>query len=195
MTFVTVNYGDNKQLLVNPNCQTRLLLENIKTRCQFPQEMEVELSDEFGNLKNITQGDIKYANQILNVDRESLVLIQVKRNNGNSDILSNSLASSFSNLDEISYVPLLKNDDIVTAKFTARLTSRDAPPSRSESRTRKSYRDRKEKSSRRATETKSSIDKTDGSSSSPTASSKRNGSSKKRLSTPTRSKSRGKQRS
>ena len=83
--------------------------------------MEVELSDEFGILKNITQGDIKYANQILNVDRESLVLIQVKRNNGNSDILSNSLASSFSNLDEISYVPLLKNDDIVTAKFTGKI--------------------------------------------------------------------------
>ena len=78
--------------------------------------VEIELSDEFGNLKNITSLPSKYANQVLTLDRENLVLIQVKRNV--SDV-----TSTLSETDEISYVPLLNNADIVNSKFKGILRS------------------------------------------------------------------------
>ena len=73
--------------------------------------MEVELADEFGNLKNIGISGSRYANQVLNVKRESLVLIQVNRNA--SDVMSTTTDVH----DDVTFIPLLNNKDIVTAKF------------------------------------------------------------------------------
>ena len=73
--------------------------------------VEIELADEFGNLKNITTLSSKYANQVLKEEREKLVLIQIKRNQ--SDVIS-----TLSDVtDDVTYVPLLNNGDIVNAKF------------------------------------------------------------------------------
>lgn len=75
----------------------------------------MELSDEFGNLKNILKiNEDQYASDVLNVERESLVLLQVKQ------VLytNNRLGRMNSKPDQVTYIPLLKDDKIVTPKFT-----------------------------------------------------------------------------
>ena len=77
--------------------------------------MEVELADEFGNLKNIGISGSKYANQVLNVERESLVLIQANRNA--TDVISTTTDAP----DDVTFIPLLNNKEIVTPKFKGKI--------------------------------------------------------------------------
>lgn len=122
MAFVIINYGENQRKLFNPECQTRFLIDNIKERCNYPKEMDVELSDEQGNIKNIWKCDEIYANTILNIERENLVLLQVKQIEMKR---SHHRHHRHHHKDDVTYVPLLNNEKIVTSKFTARLSSRD----------------------------------------------------------------------
>lgn len=83
--------------------------------------MEVDLSDEYGNLKNITQSSVKYANEVLRVDRENLVLIEVKRTrryNLTPDSNETTATDAESPMEDVTYTPLLNNGNIVTSKFT-----------------------------------------------------------------------------
>lgn len=124
MTFVIVNYGENKTQLFNPNCKVRYLIDDIRKRCQCPEKMELELSDFSGNLKFISKTPDNFANSILNVDREDLVLLQVQRKNkyDPSKLLP---PQAVGDEDDVTYVPLLKNEEIINQKFTARLQSRE----------------------------------------------------------------------
>ncbi|XP_039248520.2 uncharacterized protein LOC120326323 isoform X2 [Styela clava] len=197
--FIVVNYGERKQALFNPNCKMQHLLENIKERCQFPRNIEIDLSDDIGNLKNLSKSTCQYANEILNVERENLVLIEVRRNGKkNDDVIDGlkRLAVPPPLFDpDVTYIPLLNDDQIVNSKFQARLTSRGSPAL---SETRKKD---KKKTGRRNTEASNSSEKGsfDASLTSQSLSSlnspKRNGSSKptkKTNQSTNRSKSRGK---
>lgn len=130
--FITVNYGDKKKALFNPNCKTRLLLENIKDRCQIPREMEIDLSDNTGHLKHLAQSTCLYANEILTTERELLVPIEIRRNTQQleeTDSQSKRLlgVSSLPNEADVTYIPLLNDQDIITAKFQAQLSRRGTP--------------------------------------------------------------------
>ena len=49
--FVTIYYGDQKSLLVNPSCSVVNLLNSIKERCGYGDSDRVlDLSDETGKL-------------------------------------------------------------------------------------------------------------------------------------------------
>ncbi len=87
----------------------------------------MELSDEHGNVKNIWRSDEAYASSVLTVERESLVLLQVKRVQQQPNVASGGAAASRRskqllqrsiNHDDVLYVPLLNNEKIVTSKFT-----------------------------------------------------------------------------
>ncbi|XP_070534944.1 uncharacterized protein CXorf65 homolog [Ptychodera flava] len=108
--FITVRYGDSEEALFNPNCRTMLLLENIKQRCRCDEDVEVDLSDNEGNIKylHVAESLQKYANEILK-ERETFVLVKVER-------------SEESN--KAHYVPLL-NDDTLDAAFLAKLARKD----------------------------------------------------------------------
>lgn len=76
------------------------------------------MSDEQGNLKNIAQRKVIYADQVLSVNREKLVLIQVKRNKTTSAEMSANATVPDGQEDEVEYIPLLHNADIINSKFT-----------------------------------------------------------------------------
>ena len=100
----------------------------------FRPTVEVELSDELGNVKNIWGSEQVYATSLLNVERENLVLLQVKRNVAAAAAVA--VASSRAERrflrsnsnqqqqqqqqveEEVTYVPLLKNEKIINSKFT-----------------------------------------------------------------------------
>ncbi|CAL1527119.1 unnamed protein product [Lymnaea stagnalis] len=73
--FVTVRYGDDQEQLFNPNSRNNLFLLNVKNRCQCQSEDVIDVSDERGNLKNLSNFPKEYAKEYLK-DRERLVLVR-----------------------------------------------------------------------------------------------------------------------
>ncbi|KAI8521441.1 PREDICTED: uncharacterized protein CXorf65 homolog [Branchiostoma belcheri] len=106
--FITVRFGDRQEAIFNPNCKTRLLLDSIKRRCNCHQDIDVDLSDELGNVKNLQQGLHKYANELLE-EREKLVLLKVDKIEG---------------AEQPNYTPLLNDREAIDSRFLARLSSR-----------------------------------------------------------------------
>ncbi|XP_052102945.1 uncharacterized protein LOC127736440 isoform X2 [Mytilus californianus] len=47
--YITVEYGDNQNLLVNPDCPTKIFTEYIHKKCNFPKDIHEDKS-----LKKIT---------------------------------------------------------------------------------------------------------------------------------------------
>ncbi|XP_048471390.1 uncharacterized protein CXorf65 homolog isoform X4 [Rhincodon typus] len=106
--FVTVLYGDNEHALFNTLCKIPVLLDCIKQNCHYETEAEVDLADETGQVKNLSQNQHCYASDIL-TEREVYILLGVNKPNRASTPV---------------YVPLLNNDDIVNSKFLAKLGAR-----------------------------------------------------------------------
>uniref|UniRef100_A0A1B6IQF1 RBD domain-containing protein n=1 Tax=Homalodisca liturata TaxID=320908 RepID=A0A1B6IQF1_9HEMI len=46
--FVTVKYGENEELKVNPNCYTRIIHDYIRNQLNIPPETEFDLCTEDG---------------------------------------------------------------------------------------------------------------------------------------------------
>lgn len=85
--------------------------------------MEIDLSDYTGHLKHLSQTNSQYANEILTTEREFLVPIEVRRSIplqvDETDAHSKRLLGVPSPLNDtdVTYIPLLNDQDIVTAKF------------------------------------------------------------------------------
>ncbi|XP_071493362.1 uncharacterized protein CXorf65 homolog isoform X1 [Diadema antillarum] len=107
--FITVKYGEKEEALFNPYCKTMLLLEDIKKRCKCSTNVQVDLSDQEGNVKHLTDAPLRYANELLK-ERESFVLIRVEREDDNQ---------------KPQYTPLLNDDQAIDAAFLARLSTKD----------------------------------------------------------------------
>jgi len=75
--FITVKYGDHEEALFNPNCRTLHLLEDIKRRCNCPENVIIDLSDLRGAVKNLTEHQSSNASEFLN-ERETFILVQVE---------------------------------------------------------------------------------------------------------------------
>ncbi|XP_078282947.1 uncharacterized protein CXorf65-like isoform X2 [Rhinoraja longicauda] len=103
--FITVLYGDNEHALFNPYCKTQLLLDCIKRNCHYETEVEIDLADENGEVKNLLLHQHSYSSDIL-TGRGVYVLLGVNRPASPS---------------KPRYTPLLNNNNIVTSKFLAKL--------------------------------------------------------------------------
>ncbi|XP_069473387.1 uncharacterized protein CXorf65-like [Ambystoma mexicanum] len=103
--FVTVLHGDNEEALFNTQCKIQLLLESIKRSCRCEPEVEVELADETGQVKNLLANQHRYAAEILS-ERETCILLAVSRHAGTSEAV---------------FTPLLNDEEIVNSKFLAKL--------------------------------------------------------------------------
>ncbi|KAL9963697.1 hypothetical protein ACROYT_G027228 [Oculina patagonica] len=118
--FITVRFGDCQEALFNPNCMTKVLLEDIKKRCRRDREEIIDLSDESGNLKNLLEHKGEYATELLKA-RHSFILIKVDKKEGE---------------DASTYTPLLNDIKTITSSFLQHLTrpqssrSSVTPPSR-----------------------------------------------------------------
>ncbi|KAL5013359.1 hypothetical protein ScPMuIL_007629 [Solemya velum] len=116
MVYITVRYGEREQEIFNPNCRTKALLSSIKRRCQCATDVEIELSDESGNVKNMRLALNRYASEIL-TERETLVLLRVQKNKSEND-------------GTTLYIPLLNDNEAITKEFLAKLTIPFSPSSR-----------------------------------------------------------------
>lgn len=107
--FITVKFGEKEEALFNPYCKTMLLLENIKQRCNCREE-EVDLSDNEGNIKHLSETPLRYASEVLR-ERESFVLIRVDKNDESH---------------KPNYTPLLIDNEAIDAAFLARLSTKES---------------------------------------------------------------------
>ncbi|KAL4233324.1 hypothetical protein ACF0H5_008006 [Mactra antiquata] len=48
--FVKLHYGENEQLIVNPNCRQLTLMGYIREKCQYDKKAFIDLLDESGKL-------------------------------------------------------------------------------------------------------------------------------------------------
>ncbi|XP_013420484.1 uncharacterized protein LOC106180860 [Lingula anatina] len=106
--FITVKYGEGHEAIFNPQCRVGLLLNCIKERCRCLNR-DIELSDVQGNVKNLRQSPRRYANEFL-TPRQAFVLLQVDNSEDS----------------EYQYIPLLKDDQIITENFMAQLAKKES---------------------------------------------------------------------
>ncbi|XP_051787880.1 uncharacterized protein CXorf65 homolog isoform X2 [Erpetoichthys calabaricus] len=107
--FITVLYGDNEQALFNIHCKAISLLECIRSSCHCQNEVEIDLADETGQVKNLLQNGHRYASEIL-TERQEFVLVSVSRPPGSPQPV---------------YTSLLNDESVISAKFLAKLGSKD----------------------------------------------------------------------
>ncbi|XP_076468298.1 uncharacterized protein CXorf65 homolog [Babylonia areolata] len=146
MSYITVKFGEGQQQVFNPNCRAVCLLQNVRDRCVVWMDDEdldllhgadIDLADESGNVKYLRDSPYRYASEILH-DRETLVLLRVEKHEG----------------AYASYTPLLKDEEIITEEFLARLcvredaNSRPASSRRAKSNMRRSPADREGRKSK-----------------------------------------------
>ncbi|XP_068728464.1 uncharacterized protein CXorf65-like [Montipora capricornis] len=111
--FITVKYGDHEEALFNPNCRILHLLEDIKRRCNCPENVIIDLSDLSGSVKNLANNQSSNASDFLE-ERETLILVRVEKN-------------PTEGRDVPLYTPLLRDENVLTAGFleTLRRTPTD----------------------------------------------------------------------
>ncbi|XP_063313120.1 uncharacterized protein C22orf15 homolog [Pelobates fuscus] len=81
--FITVKFGDDHQILLNPNCKLVNLIESLKEQCQCGPDVSIDLLDESGNLINLSdlEGSQDIATNHLH-ERQCYVLVKVIRGEG-----------------------------------------------------------------------------------------------------------------
>ncbi|KAM7452223.1 hypothetical protein ABFA07_000403 [Porites harrisoni] len=77
MSFITIHFGDDQKLLFNLLCPTILLYENIKLRCKCEEKVVIDIADENGSLKILSERPPdQYASEYLQ-GRANYILLKV----------------------------------------------------------------------------------------------------------------------
>ncbi|XP_053557940.1 uncharacterized protein C22orf15 homolog [Bombina bombina] len=81
--FVTVKFGADQQLILNPNCKVVNLAEILREKCQCGPEVSIDLLDELGNLVNLSdlEGSQDNATNYLK-ERHRYILVRIIRGEG-----------------------------------------------------------------------------------------------------------------
>ncbi|KAM9330850.1 uncharacterized protein C22orf15 homolog [Gastrophryne carolinensis] len=81
--FVTVKYGADNQIILNPNCKVINLAEVLREKCQCGNEVLLDLLDESGNLVNLCEleGSQDVATNYLK-ERQCYILVKIIRGDG-----------------------------------------------------------------------------------------------------------------
>ncbi|KAM8960717.1 uncharacterized protein C22orf15 homolog [Pelodytes ibericus] len=81
--FVTVKFGADHQIILNPNCKVVNLIESLREKCQCGPEVSIDLLDESGNLVNLSdlEGSQDTATNYLR-ERQCYVLVKIIRGDG-----------------------------------------------------------------------------------------------------------------
>ncbi|XP_064646819.1 uncharacterized protein LOC135499792 [Lineus longissimus] len=107
--FITVKFGERKEIIFNPNCRSIALLRQIRQKCNYTNEViGIDLSDEEGNVKMLSDMPMRQASEVLK-ERETLVLVSVEKLEDG----------------DYKYTPLLNDEEAITQEFLARLSSRN----------------------------------------------------------------------
>ncbi|XP_053326753.1 uncharacterized protein C22orf15 homolog [Spea bombifrons] len=78
--FVTVKFGADHQIILNPNCKVVNLIESLRERCQCGSDVSIDLLDESGNLVNLSdlEGSQDIGTNYLK-ERHCYVLVKIIR--------------------------------------------------------------------------------------------------------------------
>ncbi|XP_077317720.1 uncharacterized protein C22orf15 homolog [Lithobates pipiens] len=81
--FITVKYGADHQILLNPNCKMVNLSEVLRDKCQCGNEVSIDLLDESGMLINLNdlEGSQEVATNHLK-ERQCYILVKIIRGEG-----------------------------------------------------------------------------------------------------------------
>ncbi|CAH1800793.1 unnamed protein product [Owenia fusiformis] len=79
--FITVKYGDNKKLVLNPWCRCKVLLEHLHTAAECADGVIVDLVDPDGRVKHLSSKPNEYASEQVR-SRGTFILIRVEKQEG-----------------------------------------------------------------------------------------------------------------
>ncbi|XP_056387575.1 uncharacterized protein C22orf15 homolog [Hyla sarda] len=90
--FITVKFGADDHILLNPNCKVVNLTESLRVKCHCGPEVAIDLLDESGNLINLSdlEGSQDIASNYLK-ERQSYVLVKIIRGEGSEQARYESL--------------------------------------------------------------------------------------------------------
>ncbi|XP_069817230.1 uncharacterized protein C22orf15 homolog [Dendropsophus ebraccatus] len=90
--FITVKFGADEHILLNPNCKVVNLAESLRDKCHCGPEVAIDLLDESGNLINLSdlEGSQDIATNYLK-ERQSYVLVKIIRGEGSEQARYESL--------------------------------------------------------------------------------------------------------
>eukprot|EP00794_Sanderia_malayensis_P015353 gene15353-16929_t len=112
--FFAVKYGQNEQQLFNSHCRIKILLENIRKRCNCSPNDVIDLADEQAFVKNLAeQPHFKYASLVLQQPGASYILIKVEERGRDGLKL---------------YTPLLEGLEASNPEFISRLANKKVNP-------------------------------------------------------------------
>ncbi|XP_068098908.1 uncharacterized protein C22orf15 homolog isoform X2 [Hyperolius riggenbachi] len=76
--FITVKYGADNQIILNPNSKVVNLVDILRQKCQCGNEVAIDLLDESGNLINLTdlEGSHDIATNYLK-ERQCYILVKI----------------------------------------------------------------------------------------------------------------------
>ncbi|XP_066914580.1 uncharacterized protein CXorf65 homolog [Clytia hemisphaerica] len=78
MSLIKVRYGANKNLLVNTDCSSTILLAWLRKKCKQNNVNRLDLSDEDGNLQNIHSVKSHDSVSTKLADRKEYILVSVQ---------------------------------------------------------------------------------------------------------------------
>ncbi len=111
--FFTVRFGDDDYQLFNANCRNKILLENIRKRCNCSPSDVIDLADEQAYVKNISeQPAYKFASLTLQ-QRATYILVRVDERGPDGQKV---------------YTPLLEGLETTNPDFLSRLANRNINP-------------------------------------------------------------------
>ncbi|OCU01853.1 uncharacterized protein C22orf15 [Xenopus laevis] len=85
--FITVKFGADQQIILNPNSKVVNLVESLREKCQCGPEVSLDLLDESGNLVNLSdlEGSQDIASNYMR-ERQCYVLVKIIRGDGSEPV-------------------------------------------------------------------------------------------------------------
>ncbi|KAM4050332.1 uncharacterized protein C22orf15 homolog isoform 2-T2 [Anomaloglossus baeobatrachus] len=113
--FITVKFGADHHILLNPNCKAINLSERLRERCQCGPEVSIDLLDESGNLINLSEfeGSQDNATNYLK-ERQTYVLVKIIRGEGSEPARYESLLENLWKCHPELAEPLLPRHPVLT---------------------------------------------------------------------------------
>lgn len=78
--FIYICYGDNASILMNIDCGIKVFTECLRRRCNIDQSQCIDVSDEYGNIKNLSSSRYEKGKRVYELlkERNIYVLVELK---------------------------------------------------------------------------------------------------------------------
>merc|ERR1712226_1485071 len=83
-SFIVVRHGENEKSILNADCRVDLLLDAVKDRCRIDRDADIDLVDEAGKLRVLSETPKKYVHEVLE-DRAIFIPLAIDRLGADED--------------------------------------------------------------------------------------------------------------